>query len=472
MDKPLLYLPAEFPADAPILVAFSGGADSTLLLHLLASRATKCGTRLYAVHLHHGIRGDEADRDLNFCRQTCRALGVPLFSVKVNVPALAKSRGQSLELAAREARYRHFARLMKRHGIRYLATAHHADDNLETLLFRLCRGTGTAGLRGIPAHSPLPGTKEDEELYVVRPLLRLTKEEILDACRSLNLSYVTDSTNTCNDCARNRIRNRIIPELETLFAHPQHAAARLSRAATEDCEALDSMAKQIFEAQVQNGKIPTELFHTLPTALAKRLILLLFDGYVKKHCPDRELMPEAVHVDAVLAQARAEQPGSISLPGNLAAHVDHDGLCIGKDKLPAVAQPYLVPLNEGFCEIEGAGVAVWAHFPANTETVTRFDTNVYNLYTEVRVRFDTIKGAVFLRPITEGDHILSGGMHKKIRKLYGQSGTPLSLRPRLPLLTDADGVLAVPGICVRDGAHPSLAQPTLTVRIYLKSFDT
>ena len=466
MDKPMLSLPEQFPAGAPILVAFSGGADSTLLLHLLCKHARAHGSALYAVHVHHGIRGGEADRDAEFCRQTCRTLGVPLFSVKVNVPALARARGQSLELAAREARYRHFARLMKRHGIRYLATAHHADDNLETLLFRLCRGTGTAGMRGIRALSPLPGT-EAENLYVLRPLLHLTKQEILDACRDLELAFVTDSTNTCNDYARNRIRNRIIPELETLFAHPQHAAARLSRAAAEDCEALDAMAEQIFLEQVKNGKISAGLLCSLSTALAKRVIVLLFDSYAKQHREGLALMPEAVHVEAILAQVRAGQPGSISLPGKLAAHVDRDGLCIGEDKLPDTAQPYLVKLEQEFCEIAGADIAVWAQFPANTETITPFDTNVYNLYTEVRVRFDTIKGAIFLRPIREGDVILSGGMHKKIRKLYGQSGTPLSLRPRLPLLIDADGILAVPGICVRDGAQADSVHPTLTVRIYL-----
>lgn len=472
MDKPLLCLPEQLPANAPILVALSGGADSTLLLHLLAGRAKECGSRLYAVHVHHGIRGGEADRDLDFCRQVCRALHVPLFAIKVNVPALAKTRGQSTELAAREARYRHFARLMKRHDIHYLATAHHADDNLETLLFRLCRGTGTQGLRGIPAISVLSGTDPKEELLVFRPLLHLTKREILDACRDMQLAFVTDSTNTCDDYARNRIRSHVIPALETLFAHPQHAAARLSRAATEDCEALETMAAALFEEHAKSGKISTELLRSLPTALAKRLIVLLFDGYAKRHRPHRALMPEAVHIEAVLAQVRSNRPGSISLPGNLAAHVDHDGLCITEDKLPA-AQPYLVPLCQGFCEIEGADIGVWAQFPINTETVTRFDTNVYNLYTEVRVRFDTIRGVIFLRPVGIGDTVLSGGMHKKIRKLYGQSGTPLALRPRLPLLTDADGVLAVPGICIRDGAGADPTHPTLTVRIYLKkSFDT
>ena len=205
MDKLQLRLPDGYAHNTPVLVAFSGGADSTLLLHLLY----RAGIQLSAVHVHHGIRGNDADADLQFCRNTCRALGIPFFAVRINAPALAKKSGQSVETAAREARYRHFARLMQRYNIPLLATAHHADDNLETLLFRLCRGTGTQGLRGIPAFAPLPGAPENSTLCLFRPLLHLTKQEILQACRDLGIEYVTDATNAYDDYARNRIRNRI-----------------------------------------------------------------------------------------------------------------------------------------------------------------------------------------------------------------------------------------------------------------------
>jgi tRNA(Ile)-lysidine synthetase-like protein len=117
-------------------------------------------------------------------------------------------------------------------------------------------------------------------------------------------------------------------------------------------------------------------------------------------------------------------------------------------------------------------VAIWCSqggdFEKNQETVTKDATNVYNLYTELQVRFDTIKGRIFLRPLRAGDRILQGGMHKKIRKLYGQVGVPLYLREQLPLLCDEDGVLAVPGICLRDGSLPHPGEKTLYVRIYFK----
>ncbi len=467
MDK-LTRLPEGYAQDTPVLVAFSGGADSSLLLRLLH----RAGIRLCAVHVHHGIRGAQADADAQFCRDTCRALGIPLFLIRINAPALAKKNGQSLEGAAREARYRHFARLMRKHRIPLLATAHHADDNLETLLFRLCRGTGTQGLRGIPAHAQLPGTREDEHLCVYRPLLHLTKQEILQACEQLGVDFVTDATNAEDDYARNRIRIRVVPELETLFAHPQHAAARLCRAAGEDCDALDAIATALYASHTKNGALPLPILKEQPAAIAKRMIARLYEQHANG------CMLEAVHIDAIYARVCQGTPGSISLPGKIAAVIDRDALRTVPDATraapdaPTQSGDYLLPLKGGFCEICDAGVTVWSSFPENQKTDTALDTNVYNLYTELQVRFDTIKGRIFLRPIKEGDCILQGGMHKRIRKLYGQCGVPLHLRPKLPLLCDDLGVLAVPGICLRDGAKPRTGEDALCVRIYLQNTNS
>ncbi len=458
MDKLALQLPDGYAKDTPVLVAYSGGADSSLLLHLLH----RAGMRICAVHVHHGIRGKEADADLQFCRDTCRNLGIVLFTVKVNVPALAKRQGQSLEQAAREARYRHFARLMQAHHIPLLATAHHADDNLETLLFRLCRGTGTQGMRGIPAKAPLPGTHNDGSLCLFRPLLHLTKEEICSACAELGIAYVTDATNAKDDYARNHIRNRVVPELAHLFPQPQKAALRLSRAAAEDCDALDALADDIYAQHKATGAIPLSVLQAQHAAIAKRLIARLYAEHAQGH------MAEAVHIDAVYARVRENACGSISLPGKIAAAIDRDALRMQPDA-PTEPAAFLLPLQSGFCEIGDGSVMIWSCFPENQETDTAFATNVYNLYTELQVRFDTIKGRIFLRPMAEGDRILQGGMHKKVRKLYGQHGTPLHLRSRLPLLCDQDGILAVPGICLRDGASARKQDAALTVRIYLKN---
>ena len=480
MDKLSLHLPAPYAQNTPVLVAFSGGADSSLLLHLLKD----AGVPLYAVHVHHGLRGADADADLAFCERTCRALHVPFFAVRIHAQALARKQGQSVETAAREARYRHFARLMKRHNIPLLATAHHADDNLETLLFRLCRGTGTRGLCGIPALAPLPGTDAQacKELHVFRPLLHLTKREILDACARLGIDYVTDQTNACNDYARNRIRNRVIPELMQIFPHPQHAASRLCRAASEDCDALDAVADQLYATHAKDGALPLCVLQAQPPALSKRLSLRLYAHFIGSFLGN-EPMLEAVHLDAVLDRVHKGTPGSISLPGDVFAVLDRDALRMHHmqkahpeqaDACDA-ARSYCIPLPDGFFEIPGTDVAIFAHVTEslreNQKTVTEHATNVYNLYTELRLRFDTIKGRVFLRPLQQGDRLLHGNVHKKVRKLYGQYGVPLFLRPQLPLLCDDDGILAVAAAAhslIRDNLTPQCGMRTLCVQIFIK----
>ena len=198
-------LPFTLPDSPSYAVAFSGGADSRLLLELtvraLLGRLGEEGrSRVIALHLHHGIRGKEADRDLAFCEEVCEGLGVELIAERVNIPAMAKELGESLETAARKARYDFFGRVMDERGIGILLTAHHADDNLETVLAQLIRGSGTRGMRGIPTTRML-GYWTDKQIKLVhRPLLDFTKRDILAACEELGLDFVTDSTNLETDC--------------------------------------------------------------------------------------------------------------------------------------------------------------------------------------------------------------------------------------------------------------------------------
>ena len=146
---------AGVPENVPVLVRFSGGADSMALLHMLYGICHKNGAPLYAVHVNHQIRGAEADRDEEFCRLTADSLGIPLFVCHRNVPELARKKGVGTEVAAREARYACFEALMAEKKIPLLAVAHHADDNLETMLFHMSRGSGLTGISGIPPSRPL-----------------------------------------------------------------------------------------------------------------------------------------------------------------------------------------------------------------------------------------------------------------------------------------------------------------------------
>ncbi len=173
---------AGLPAGAPLGVALSGGADSVALLLLTPPPVA-------AVHVHHGIRGAEADRDAEFCRALCARLKIPFTVLYADVPARAGETGESLETAARAERYRLLVEFAVANGMAGVLTAHHADDQLETLLQHLLRGSGLRGMCGIPA------VRREGELLLVRPMLETPKEEILAYLTARGETYVTDSTN-------------------------------------------------------------------------------------------------------------------------------------------------------------------------------------------------------------------------------------------------------------------------------------
>ena len=186
---------AMLPAGCRVLCACSGGADSTALLHLLCSMPR---VTVVCAHFNHRLRGAESDRDEAFVRSMCERLGVDCVCGGEDVAAAAAARGAGIEETARALRYAFLEETAVKCGCDRIATAHHAEDNAETVLMNLVRGSGLRGLCGIP---PVRDG-------VIRPLLNATRKEILEYLAENGLSYVDDSTNELDDCARNRIRHR------------------------------------------------------------------------------------------------------------------------------------------------------------------------------------------------------------------------------------------------------------------------
>ncbi len=212
----------------PLLVGLSGGRDSVALLHLLVAR----GCRLFACHVHHGIRGDAADADAAFCRELCEGLGLPLEMVELDVPALAAQRGESLELAARNARRAALAEAARRVGAVAVVLAHHADDQAETALFRLARGA--AGPR---AMRPVV---QDAQACWLRPLLLCRRAELTAWLQQRGLRWQDDATNedaAC--CTRNALRHEVLPALSRAMGRDVvPILARSARVQAEAAEAL------------------------------------------------------------------------------------------------------------------------------------------------------------------------------------------------------------------------------------------
>ncbi len=228
----LLPHPACLPhLHGAVLVGLSGGRDSVALLHVLLQQ----GCCVHACHVHHGIRGAAADADAEFCHALCERLNVPFEQHRIDVPALAEARRVSLETAARTARRELLAAAAARCGTNCVALAHHADDQAETVLFRLARGA--AGYRGMqPIHAA-------QGILWLRPLLEYTRSDITHYLEAMGESWVEDATNAVADVARNRIRLEVLPALNR--ALERDVAPILNRSAAQQADTLAALAEAL-----------------------------------------------------------------------------------------------------------------------------------------------------------------------------------------------------------------------------------
>ena len=419
-----------------VLLALSGGADSVLLFHLLNAYTKNREIPFAACHVHHGIRGEEAERDAAFCEQLAAEHGVPFFLAREDAPAyLAKEgHGKGMEYAAREVRYAALSRVMAE-NVAYVvcATAHNATDHLETLLLHMLRGSGLRGMCGIP---PV-------RMPFVRPLLLLSKRDVLAALGELGASYVTDSTNESTAYDRNYLRAEVLPRLSHLTPDPEAAAARLSQNLREEESALFSEAERFFAANLQGKSLPRAALCSLPSALFYRVLLLL--------CRAAEIpeQPERLHVrelHELLASPLAV--GSYTLPGNATLRFDRTQVTVSLGDEPT--PDYEIPLTLGHNPLPcGAGEIYLSK--GRDEEFENSRSNVYNLFIQAKMDSATILGRLIARPRRTGDAYVFRGMTHRIRRLMTDGKMPHELRRVIPVLCDAQGVLLLPGFPVRDG---------------------
>jgi tRNA(Ile)-lysidine synthase len=220
------------PADT-VLVALSGGSDSVALLHILHHLKYQC----IAAHCNFSLRGEESDRDEAFVCRLCTSLSVPLEVIRFDTHRYAAEHHQSIEMAARELRYNWFEEMIDKHHAAAVAVAHHRDDSVETMLLNLVRGTGIQGLCGM---RPLNG-------HVIRPLLCVSRNDIIDYLSFLGQSYVTDSTNLQDEFTRNKIRLRVLPLLEEINPSVKESLQRTSQYLSE--------VDHIYNKEIVEGKL-------------------------------------------------------------------------------------------------------------------------------------------------------------------------------------------------------------------------
>ncbi len=246
-----------------IVVAVSGGADSMCLLHFLYGEKNKLGiNKIYAAHVNHNIRGSEAKRDELFVKEFCDRRNIPFCLLCEDVPALARKRGTGIEETARNVRYDYFKSLSEKYGA-LVATAHNADDNAETVIYNLARGSGLKGLCGIP---PKRG-------YIIRPLITAARCEIEQYCRENGVAYVTDSTNLEDEYSRNRIRHKVIPVLRDINPSLESAVTNAAELLRQDEEYLSSLAARALDGARRDNGYLTSMLSELPAPILSRAVM-------------------------------------------------------------------------------------------------------------------------------------------------------------------------------------------------------
>ena len=439
-----------------IIVGFSGGADSTVLLSFFADlRKDLPNLQIIAAHVNHMIRGDEADRDENFCKDLCTRLGIPLEVAHIDIPALCEKTGKGTEEAAREERYAFFEKLSEKYENSLIATAHNADDNLETLIFHIARGSGTKGLSGI---API------REKKLIRPLLSCTSDEIRAFAKEKDICYVTDSTNLDTLYTRNSIRREITPLLYKLNPRVCDAALRLSESARTDCDFIEKEAERI----VAEG-ITRERLASLHPALFQRALLSLFKKKSGRTCDLSEK-----NVKDCRSLVLSTKSGSISLPQGLAFFADKNEVFMEKDPKycekdkEVSASPILLQEDIPLCFSDFCIL-----LSKNGNYVNIIDENVYKLSLHESLDYGRINGKLWIRTRRAGDTVKKGNMTKKLKKLLCDADVPVKVRETLPIAEDSEGIVFVPYVGLRDNVSADKnTEKVLNIYIFKKERTT
>ncbi len=412
-----------------VLCALSGGADSVALLLLLKELEGRLGIKVFAAHLNHGIRGNEADRDEHFCAELCDKIGVPFISERVDVPVAAKERKMGLEAAAREVRYEFLSSACIRFGCNKIATAHHADDNIETVLLHMLRGCGLNGLKGI---SPIRGN-------IIRPLLAVRKQELEAFLADKGVSFVHDSTNDELDCTRNYIRHKILPHIYEINESADKAFARMCDAIAEDDEYISAQARCIPE------NASREQLAVLEGSLLCRYIILLYEKKTGK---------TGISAESTRLIAKAVKDGKTvkyAIQGDVNAYVSASGVDFVTDKkILKTDEEFSLDFGENIISPIGYRILI----TRDKNTASSF-TKIYKAAICNKIKCDKItkdgKLKVTVRTRKAGDRYTFGNMSRDVRRQLINFKIPSQERDSLPVFCVSGEIFYVYGLRIADG---------------------
>lgn len=405
-----------------VIVGFSGGADSVCLLHLLDSFKEEFGYQLKAVHINHGIRGDEANSDEDFAKNFCESIGIAFEAVKVNCPEEAKATGESLEECGRRLRYTNFNRFCEKNS--RIATAHNANDVAETMILNIIRGTTVKGLCGIPS------VRDN----IIRPIIECSRAEIEGYCRENNLNFVIDSTNLSLEYTRNKIRHEILPVIENInpaflssFASLKENASIVSDFVSTNADLLLSKAKK--DDNVYDRDV---LLCCHPSVCTEAL----FKGYLQ-------------FSGKTLDNKKTKALRKLLIKGGRRQLYGEDFVEVKKDYLRFYRIDKADLNNEigiDFFPFE----AVFGNYTVKLEKITD-NSKIVNQFDDIdMIDCNSVSGNLVLRTRRAGDEFTFSkrNVTKTLKKLFTEENIPIENRGKIPVISDDNGVVWVLGFGV------------------------
>lgn len=422
----------QLPLDGKILCAVSGGADSMCLLHMIYSR----GLEVVAAHYEHGIRGEEALRDAGFVEEWCREKSIECIVGHGDVPSYAAAHGLGTEEAARELRYRFLEETAARLNCKYIATAHNADDNVETVIFNLARGGGSLGLKGIPRSRG----------RFIRPLLDVSRREIEGYLEENSIPHVEDSTNASDDYSRNLIRHQVSPVLRKINPELHLAVARSSKLLEEDEDCLSSLAEEFIREHYDGESLPLKELAQLHRALASRAI--------RRLCRER-LSYE--HVQQALKLLEGSELKYLDLPGQRLRR--EQGRLFFRE--PEIISLPDRELRAGeWTAVPELGLELLAEYGDKSGEVN-------GLFKTCRLKCENISSSLYCTGRKDGDRLRPAGRGctKSLKSLFNEAGYTQARRSRSLVLRDDKGILAVLGLCLDERAAAAPGDAVLSIKI-------
>ena len=422
-----------------LLAAVSGGLDSMCLLQFLLDWTAEMGGEVFAAHFNHRLRGEAADWDESFVRNWCRERGIPFLRGEGEVRAYAKQAGLTLEEAARQMRYSFLERTAAERRCGWILTAHHADDNAETMLLNLIRGAGSRGLAGIPA---VRGR-------IARPFLRLERAELERYAAARGIPHVEDETNRDPDAAaRNRLRQKVMPVLRELNPRAAQNMGRTAAILSRENAFLDQQAKALAaKARIEDGALcmPRRELNEAPPALAAAAVLELLE----RACGGRKNLT-AVDAETVLDFCR-------NRPGRWELRLSYNLVVRGEGEELVISVPPLPP----------GPAAIW---PGRTVTFGEWDVTLGVEPGPAYTYRIALPGGVPLSVTAwqKGDRMTLPGARgsRTLKRLCADAGVRPWQRDALPVLRVGEAAAAVPGVGLAEGFVPGPDEKAWFVTFY------